>query len=299
MCPVPSPRVITVTLNPTIDRVVGGSSGDGLFAAGKGVNVSRALACLGVDSTAIVLLARADAEWFNDQVARFGPGRVELVSVTAAGRVRRHITRLGAGSAECSHGADPDVPAHVIADDEAPDLLEAAVTRECAPGDIAAFCGSAPASLHAGALQRLVRAAAGRGARVLIDVKPGAASRLAGDSVWVHKSNATEVAPHGVPVPACEARVVTHAEAGLEARLASGEALRARAGLPPHRRVLDTVGCGDATTAGLIRAAIESPGDWPTMLRWAAACGSAAATCIGPGLLDADFVRELLVEVGG
>lgn len=290
------PRVITITLNPTIDRVLrAGEPGNGdVFAAGKGVNVSRALASLGVDSTAIVLLARADAEWFNEQVARFGPGRVELLGVPAAGRVRRHVTRLGATPAEGHHGPDPDDPAQLSAGADAPGLLEAAVTRACAADDIAAFCGSAPASLHAGALPRLIRAASGRGARVLIDMQPGAAGQLAGDAVWVHKSNAAEVAPHGVPVPACEARVVTHAQAGLEARLASGETLRARAELPPHQRVLDTVGCGDAATAGFIRAAIERPGDWAAMLRWAAACGSAAATRIGPGVLDPGFVRELL-----
>lgn len=91
--------IITVTLNPSIDRTlrVEGLQAGGvnrvqlvrLDAGGKGVNVSRALAAYGVETHAILVSAALGGEWMNSELDAAG---IPHTSVPAEGITRSNIT---------------------------------------------------------------------------------------------------------------------------------------------------------------------------------------------------------------
>jgi 1-phosphofructokinase family hexose kinase len=65
---------------------------------------------------------------------------------------------------------------------------------------------------------------------------------------------------------------------------------------PPAVEVLNVVGSGDATMAG-IAAGLRRGQSMPDAVRLGIACGSAGATTLTPGDLDVDLVEELVPEV--
>ncbi len=66
---------------------------------------------------------------------------------------------------------------------------------------------------------------------------------------------------------------------------------------PPAVDVLNAVGSGDATTAG-IAAGLLRDQSMPDAVRFGIACGSAAATTLTPGDVDPALVEKLVHEVG-
>jgi len=65
---------------------------------------------------------------------------------------------------------------------------------------------------------------------------------------------------------------------------------------PPAVEVLNTVGSGDATTAGIAAGLVRGQ-SMPDAVQLGIACGSASATTLTPGDLDADLVKRLVPEV--
>jgi len=65
---------------------------------------------------------------------------------------------------------------------------------------------------------------------------------------------------------------------------------------PPVVDVLNAVGSGDATTAGIAAGLVRGQ-SIPDAVQFGIACGSASAMTLTPGDLDADFVKKLVPEV--
>jgi len=65
---------------------------------------------------------------------------------------------------------------------------------------------------------------------------------------------------------------------------------------PPAVEVLNAVGSGDATTAGIAAGLVRGQ-SVPDAVRLGIACGSASAMKLTPGDLDADLVKQLVPEV--
>jgi len=72
----------------------------------------------------------------------------------------------------------------------------------------------------------------------------------------------------------------------------------ARRFTPPAVEVLNTVGSGDATTAGIAAGLVRGQ-SMPDAVQFGIACGSASVTTLTPGDLDTDLVRRLVPEVSG
>jgi 1-phosphofructokinase family hexose kinase len=95
--------IVTVTLNPSIDRTLsvealkrGGVNRVELVqldAAGKGVNVSRALAAYGSQTHALLVGAGLGGEWMSQQLAGLG---IQHTMVMAEGVTRSNITLVEA-----------------------------------------------------------------------------------------------------------------------------------------------------------------------------------------------------------
>ncbi len=290
--------IITVTLNPSIDRVVGAGLPEGgvLFAAGKGVNVSRTLARLGGASTCLVLCPDEDRGFFASQIAGLGPGSAEFVPLPAGGRVRRRQTQLGAAGAS-SHTPEPGTQ-DLQVDDDHLDAVEHEVIARVTKGALVALCGSCPPGVTAARFASMLRNVIAADASVLVD-SSGSTLQAAADTpgLWALKCNDAELRHLAEDTePTASLVVVTAGAGGLLVSSSDGRVIRARVQLPAERPAIDDIGCGDAATAGLSLSWSRNPGEIEQLSRWAAAAGTASVAAAGPGEIDAGLFNRLAVD---
>ncbi len=310
-----TPLVVTVSLNPAIDRIievpgfaVGAHQHGRLLsrtAAGKAVNVSRALALLGVRNLAAGFVGAGETAFFEGSLAGTGvetrflavpaATRENITLVDPVARVETHIRDTGFGV-----GADDGV------------RLEEQLRRTCRAGAVVVFSGSMPKGITAEAFGRLLRTCIDAKARVVVDTS-GEALRTAVDlPLWLIKPNVEELGEiAGRPI-ASEAEIVAAGQR-LAERIgmvivsrgkagafcfASGSVLKGCIAVDPQR-VGNTVGCGDCLLAGCIAGRLRSS-NGQEAFRYALAVATAKAVSLEPGQFDpADvevFFREAVVE---
>ena len=259
----------TVTLSPgfdhvvTIDRLAPGDVGRVLswqvFASGKGVNVARTAAALGVAGVAYSLVGEADSDEFDSMVETYG---VRPVTVRVPGGTRRNLTLgLELPGYVAAHAVAPRLRAEASHAEE----LIARLVADVQPGDIVTLNGAVadgvPTSIWAEAGSAVHR----RGAIVLADVqdqplrellsagvvsmaKPNQAEAQAllenavgGDMLRVAAEALNIMKQRGVEVP-----VVTLGDSGV-AHLKDGQQVHTFCPVDVARLV---VGAGDAFMAG-------------------------------------------------
>ena len=297
--------ICTLTLHPAVDRVLrveGLPGGRGLvrselvalLAAGKGFNVSRDLAVRGHRSIAAGVVGRPELGFYESSFGELG---VELLLEAIPAPTRCNITLLSADSGGELHLRERgrEVPAGALVS------LAERMSQRLGPADTVAACGSLP-GLDAAGLASALRLFRGRGARVLLDSSGEALGPAVRGAADVLKVNADELGEIVGSVPQtvehavgaarevlgeCPGRVlVTLGQAGAVA--VSGEgAWKAAA---PRVEAVNTVGAGDAFTAGFLSA--EGKGT-PEALRVAVAWGAAQAASGHIGLLEAERVEGL------
>ncbi len=320
--------VITVTLNTAIDRVLevdGLSAGAhvgarrlGRYAAGKGVNVSRALAKLGVTSVAVGFVGREEKDWFETQLRRTGDGCVMPRLLAVAGPTRENITLLAPHDHPPTDLHVREAGYEVRREDvqRLSDMLDQTVR----PGDVVVFSGSLPTGVRADDLARWVSVLGHRGARVVLD-SDGTILRQVLFGAAADSARPWLVKPNGAELAACldttAARDLTHLAA--QARQLSGRAtwIAATAGAQgavvvgdggvwtgrlrgpfaaSRHQVLNTVGCGDCFLAGLLAGLLRGESGSAAGGAAARADGAlrqalavAAANTLGPGAADFDI----------
>ena len=306
------PTIITVSLNPAIDRVLE-VEGFALGAhqagrevrrtpGGKAVNVSRALAALGVRSIATGFLGednRGDfAPVLNDPhvVDQFFP---------LPGRTRENVTIADPAAHQETHIRDAGLTVgprdlarlrtklHLVARDQT----------------IVIFSGSLPPGVRAEQFADLVDAPLAAGAKVAVDTTGAALRAMAGKGLWLLKPNAAELAELvGRPLPSPSAQLAAAREVAAGARIvlftrgAEGAYLFA-AGLAVHgsvrvapEKVRNTVGCGDAMLAAFVAGVAR--GEPPrSAFAGAVATASASAMTVAPAEFDIDVAAELRTRV--
>lgn len=309
--------ILTVTLNPSIDRTVelAGRLERGAVqrtataaaevAAGKGVNVTRVLAAAGVPSRAIVVADPDDR--FAALLAADG---VDAVHVPVGSPVRTNLALTepdGTTTKVNEPGAPLDAPAV--------DALLAAVRAEAPDADWLVVAGSLPTGASPQLVVDVIRAArsARPGIRVAVD-SSGAplAAAVADGGLDLAKPNDEELEEllglaHGAIDGASAAATAASALVGRgvgtvlltlggDGAILADSATVLRA-TPPPTTVRSTVGAGDASLAGWLIADARGD-DAAGRLRQAVAHGSAAAAMPGTGFpapADADASR---VDVG-
>ena len=297
--------IVTVTCNPAVDvtyRVDSLAPGevhrvDSVVErpGGKGVNVSRVLHQLGVQSIATGL---ADAR-FGASVEALG---VRAAFVPALPQVRR--TLVVHGDEATTSFWEPGPPAA----HEAEDALEDMVTGLLADASALVVSGSLPFGVDPRLPARLAGLATAAGVPVVLDLD-GPALRAAADrSGAVLVPNLDELvgmvgrdarsdvvaaardlsARSGAPV------VVTLGAAGMLA-VDGAECWRAEA---PERLVGNPTGAGDAAAAAIARG-LDSAAGWPQILADATALSAAAVMAPVAGEVDlASYERwRRLVDV--
>ncbi len=286
-------RIITVTLNPAVDRVmqlrrlVPGEHPAvrevSRTPGGKGVNVSRVLARLGVPSIATGFLGDGNRHEFE---ALFASGSVADRFITLPGRTRENLTIAETEVARETHlrdrGLDP--PAEAVG--ELAGRLACLTRKQC----IVVFSGSLPPGLAPEALVELIGVCRNAGTRVAVDTSGPALSAAAKQALWMVKPNVTELsrlAGHelkSLAEQAAAARGLTRlVENVLLSRGAEGAVLFAgdaatvaRVTVAPDE-VRNTVGCGDVLLGAFLSA--HSSGRQPSEALRLAVAAAAAAAC--------------------
>ena len=164
--------IYTVTLNPTLDKTLSvpvlrpGEVHRARFLrqdiGGKGINVSRALAALGIASIPIGFLGGATGKAMRDGLAADG---FDARFVEVPGETRQNLTLLDESTGVYTkiNEPGPTVGAGQLA------ALHGLVAGLAAPGDLWAFCGSLPPGAPADLYAELIAAVQARGARAILD----------------------------------------------------------------------------------------------------------------------------------
>lgn len=313
--------IVTVTPNPGIDRTVTLSSvltrgavhrvqSVSSEPGGKGVNVARALALAGVDAVAVLPASPGDP--FLGLLDAAG---VPAAPVPVGGAVRTNLTITepdGTTTKLNEPGALLDGPALTALTD--------AVIERAATASWVVLSGSLPPGVPDGWYADIVARLQAFDCRVAVDTSEGPLSALAAAfdraAPDLIKPNSEELAgltgrsaeemesaaQHGDPEPVVSAalELMRRGVGGVLATLgAAGAVLVDGSGgwiaTPPPITPRSTVGAGDSSLAGYLRAAVDGA-DAAGRLRMAVAYGSAAAALPGsalpsPAQLDLDAVR--------
>jgi len=302
--------IYTVTLNPSVDRTlhvdelaVGGlnrATSVTTYLAGKGVNVSVALQRLGVPSVLLGLAGGATGRQLAEGLAALG---LSCAFCEVAGETRSNLTILEDG---CGRTTKLNEPGPVVTDADLDRLL--GMADGIGPGDLCVLSGSLPPGLPDRTYGQLVTRLRGQGAFVALDasgepfrqamvarphlIKPNVAEAgellgrsLEGKAAWTEALTAL----HAIGAE----RVLLSLGPQGAASYEDGLAWWAR---PPGITEASAVGAGDALLAGWICAWLQDLPP-PERLRWAVACGTAAATLDGSAMPSRSLVEDVLAQV--
>ncbi len=304
--------IVTLTPNPSIDRAVfidalhrgevHRGTGSQLDPGGKGVNVSRALAAQGADTTAVLPIGGPEGHLLEDLLDSAG---VAHASVPVRGTVRMNISVLEPdGTTTKLNEPGPD-----LSQDEVEALLETTLERSVG-ADWVVGCGSLPPGAPADLYAVLVARVRGRGGRVAIDSSGAPFAAAVAAKPHLIKPNHEELAElvdHDLPTLGHVRDAARELVAGgievVAVSLGGDGALLVTDGAFAHARAtitapLSTVGAGDCMLAGLLHGlstGLDPADALMTGVRW----GAAAVTLPGsrvPTPDDLDGIRAELTH---
>lgn len=301
-------KIVTLTLNPAFDVHC---RADGFKpylenlaeivstdAGGKGVNISRALSSLGVESTALILLGEENSELFVKQLKEDG---VCFRTVNVSGRIRENLTLHSDGDKETRISFSG-----FTADENILKGLEDMLGDEL-PGTVVTFTGRSAPGISTEALRDFLLRLKSKGARLVIDSRSVGISELTDIKPWLIKPNAEEIAMY-TDLRVSDAKSALSAARELHGRGienvmislgGDGAVLYCEDGgffceaprITPH----STVGAGDSSLAGFIAAAhLGLP--YEERLRYAVCSGSAACLAEGTRPPRAEDITALLTK---
>jgi len=303
--------IITVTLNPALDktltipgfaldavnRVVSGR----LDAGGKGVNVSKVLKSLGIESLATGFLGGATGAMIADALERL---QIPSEFVYTAGETR---TNLKVFDPKNHTYTDLNEPGAAVSADDLTRLRKKLCDR-AAPGDTVLFAGSLPSGVPADVPAAWAAELKARGVLVAVDQDGEALREMIKTRPFFIKPNEHELRelmalPDTEIVTLCSAAwaLVRHGVRHVAVSLGEKGALFADAdgillARGPRVEAVSTVGAGDALTAAYLCAlARESPRE--DAARIAIAAATAKVTCPGSSPPAREAVEALIPKI--
>lgn len=297
--------IYTITLNPSIDYVaqvddltlgsVNRSHDEFKFPGGKGINVSRILKRLEIDSKLLGFVGGFTGKFIQDKLVAEGLN-CDFVQITADSRIN---IKLRAAEETEINGAGPQ-----ISPTEISQLKEQ--LQQLTAADTVILSGSAPASLPAGFYQELIEIIAAQKAQFVIDttgqalldalkyqpllIKPNRDELE--DLYHVKFNSMAEIVAVGKKLLAAGAQNVLISMAGDGALLITNQGVYQTNVLV--RPLKNSVGAGDSMIAGFIGALIRS-NDATEAFKYGVACGS--GTAFSDDLASREIIDELLDEV--
>lgn len=304
-----SPAVITVCLNPTIDRIVEvpglrlGGHVKGILRsrtpAGKAFNVSKALAALGIANTAMGFVGQDSQPVFAATARELG---ITPAFTPIAGTSRENTTLIDPENHSETHVREtgPTILRKEIT------ALESTLQHAISKDTYVVFTGSLAPGLSVQSFGDMLSSAARAGARVVVDSSGPALREAIDRGVWMVKPNRQELeelqtVKLAEPQSLHEAMsrladhvavvTVTLGDKGAET-LVRPALWRARVHVP-QGELRSTVGCGDTFLAGYLAGLITSGEDHAGALRQAVAVSAASAMSELPAVFDPADVQRL------
>lgn len=304
--------VITVCLNPAVDRILEvrdfrageHQSGRSVLCApaGKGVNIARALASLGVSSIVTGFVGEDRFDEFEQSINETGRSTAQFLRVV--GKTRENITIV-----------DPSGERDTHIRLEGLEVTEQQLGRFARKLNLLArkdrvvvFAGSLPANMGTARFRELVEACVVNGARVVVESDAAAMEAVRDLGLWLIKPSVERLgAMVGAPVPG-EPEIVRY---GLELSetirtvmvtcgasgaylFVDGSAMLGQVKIA-EERMGSTVGCGDCMLAGFLAARLCGADVRESFRRSLAAAG-AAAVSVEPGRMDESAIEEFLSD---
>jgi 1-phosphofructokinase len=300
--------IVTVTPNPSVDRtyrlaalVVGRLNRAETVtaeASGKGVNVSRVLARLGIPTRAVVTVGGPEGRLLARllDAPELEAFTVDLVKV--GGHTRINITVVEPGR----EPTKVNEPGTALGPDEE-DALIADTRRALATGATwLACCGSLPAGSDPDLVTRVVAAGRDMGVPVAVDSSGAALAAAVRSRADLVKPNADELVELvGPGLTAVEAAQKLQEQTGgtvLASLGAGGAVLVTPDGVwratPPVIAPVNTTGAGDAALAGYLGAPMSDPAG---RLAYAVSIGTSACLVEATAGLPGILVQPSTVEV--
>lgn len=296
------PKIITVTLNTAIDNLIEidtfiqGSAVRAKksthFAAGKAINASRTLACLGYKTTAFCFVGVSDAHFFINLKSEY----LAVIPFNLEGATRKNITVVNAKNELILHVQTQGFEVTK----ELMQSFESGLAAYISKGDFVIMSGSLPQGLHANSYKTLISKCQKAGAKVIFD-SSGAYLKHGVEAIpYAIKPNEEELADMLGKTQLTKAEIILAAqnlnEKGIEYVLVSrGErgAILTKRGessyweghvkLPSSKIRGNVTGCGDAMTGALALSFIEALSP-EKILALAISCGSAHLLSKEPGV---------------
>lgn len=167
------PLILTVTLNPAIDRTVTVESfaidkvnrvkSIQRDAGGKGINVSKTIKALGGQSKALAILGGRNGQWLVEESQRLG---LSLVNVPIEGETRENIKIVDPISKQYTD-LNESGP---CADDLMVERLIATIREILQEGDFLVLSGSALPGMPEDVFKRIIERTKGKDIQIILDV---------------------------------------------------------------------------------------------------------------------------------
>jgi 1-phosphofructokinase family hexose kinase len=303
--------IITVTLNPSLDRTLSvprldwnevlRATASRLDWGGKGFNVSRALQALGAESLALGLVGGAAGERLERGLRELGID-TDLVPIVGETRTNTVVAEeVGERYLKVNE------PGPAVQPGELSTFL-GRVRARLRPGDLWVLAGNLPPGAPPDVYAQLVTLIQEGGARALLDTSKEPLKLGCAAGPWLIKPNAAEAeeltgqqirstvdALHAASFCLRQGVAFVALSMGPAGLLLATEGQAVHA-VPPCVRVRVPVGTGDALLAGLAWA-LEEGLPLAEMARWGVAAGTAAAMREGVGMGTAHEVRAIYEQV--
>jgi 1-phosphofructokinase family hexose kinase len=267
--------------------------------SGKGVNVSRCMGDMGVESTVTGFVGRSELALYEASVK---DTPIELDFVTVEGRTRSNTTIIDPARTTETHIREEGF--EVTAEEKL--RLSQKLISLAEKHQYFLFAGSLPPGFSAREFGAMLLSLKDWGPKVLVDTSGEALSESLGAQPYLIKPNETELAEiTGQPVDtidevlAAATPLLDRIEFVIVTRGGAGAVLVSRQGLYSGiaaldpSRVRNTVGCGDALLAGFLSGLLTGA-ELAESLRRGVAAGAAAATALTAGQLPRAAYEELL-----
>ena len=297
--------IYTVTLNPAIDYIVrmdqlvpgevNRIQSDDKFAGGKGINVSRILKRLNLDTVSTGFVGGFTGQFICDVLTEES---IESQFVTVQEDTRINV-KIKADQETEINGTGPRIQAGELA--QLKELLSG-LSEE----DVVVFAGSAPQSLGNEIYKDLIALTRSTGAQVACDfegqtlidslefspllVKPN--NHELGAIFNKKLTNLDEIEEHAKLLLDKGAQHVIISMAGDGALLVTSQATYFAQ--PIKGQVKNSVGAGDSMVAGFVGRLVET-GDALEAFKWGVACGT--ATTFSDDLATAAYINEIYEKV--
>lgn len=297
--------IYTVTLNPSIDYIVhvqnlelgnlNRMKTDFKLPGGKGINVSRILKRMQIDSTALGFLGGFTGRFIGDWLQT---EKIHTDFTTIKEDTRINI-KLKSDSETEINGLGP-----LISNEEIQQLKQA--LSKVTKGDTVVLSGSTPASLRNGFYEELIQIIKEKQAEFVIDttgkdllnalehqpllIKPN--NHELEELFDVTFDSVASILPFGKKLLAAGAQHVLISMAGDGALLFTSEGIYNSNVL--KRPLKNSVGAGDSMIAGFV-GSFSKHHDPVEAFKWGVACGS--ATAFSDDLASETLIKELLDEV--